>query len=143
MHIQTCTQTEAQQRVGQHPLSSNEKQKKSCYLGNCLHTSSGGPRFPVCLRLYCFGCLLIAAASLDGLSHRWQDFILNHGELDGIICADRKLLCSKSPIIGRTPKYYNRKSVQQFEGLYLYCYTQSPSLATTQLPRAEDRGRYA
>lgn len=57
------------------------KSRKSCYLGNCLHTSSGGPIFPVCLRSYCFGSVLIAAASLDGLSHRWQDFMLN-GELE-------------------------------------------------------------
>lgn len=58
------------------------KSRKSRYLGNCQHTSSGGPRFPVWLRSYCFGSLLIAAASLDRLSHRWQEFMLNHRELN-------------------------------------------------------------
>lgn len=69
--------------------------KKSRYLGNCQHTSSGGPRFPVWLRSYCFGSLLIAAASLDGLAHRWQEFMLNHRKLKSSQEAAMLKTCSR------------------------------------------------
>lgn len=56
---ETCAhKTENQQRAGQHPLSSNEKQKKPLpWQLPAYSTSSGGPRFPVWLRSYCFGSL--------------------------------------------------------------------------------------
>ena len=73
------------------------KSRKSCYLGNCQHTSSGGPRFPVWLWWYCFGSLLIAAASLDGLSHRWQDFMLNPRELNSSHLCRWKAATLKNP----------------------------------------------
>lgn len=44
------------------------KSRKSCCLGNCRHTSSGGPRFAVWLHSYCFGFHLIAMVSAHYLA---------------------------------------------------------------------------
>lgn len=66
-HAQTCAHK--QKTASERGSTQIMKSRKSRYLGNCRHTSSGGPRFPVSLRAYCFGSLLIAEASLDGLSH--------------------------------------------------------------------------
>ena len=80
------------------------KSRKDCYLGNCQHTSSGGPRFPVSLQSYCFGSLLIAAASLDGLSHRCKSLCTIISNETAAICTDETKPHQKSSAVDLTPQ---------------------------------------